>query len=112
MRQQTYNDGLVDVYAVKNVASPGDTPKEGLAFKLRLRFEERTVGISRYYQAMQQQVKPERVLRMQRHETVCAGDMVVFNGRRYRVERVQYIKDVTPPSMDLEIGRWEQYDGV
>lgn len=109
MKQQAFPDGLLELCAVVNSAEPGERPKDVLRRKLTLRFAERTVGTMRYYQAMQQQVKPELVLRVQRHDNIDASDIVLLRGKQFCVTRVQLVPDLEPPCMDLEVTRLEQY---
>ena len=54
---QTYNDGVVKIYETSNTADPGNMPVEGLALKCTLRYDEKIVGINRYYIAMQNDIK-------------------------------------------------------
>ena len=58
---QCYNDGLVTIYAVTDSAQPGRLPVEKLECKAVLRYEERRLGIQRYYAGKQVQVEVERV---------------------------------------------------
>jgi hypothetical protein len=107
MKQQTqqYNDGVASVYKVDNIANPGKTPVKGLTLKVGpLRYEERTVGMSRYWTAMQAQVKINQILRMPRINNVSTQDVVIpIDGIQYEIKQVQYPPDVVPPSMDLSL---------
>lgn len=108
MDRQTFNDGIVKIYRVTDIAQPGGMPKEGLALKETLRFHRRTVGIKRYYTAMQANQQVDAVLRCPYRDTVSAQDVAVWNGRQYRVELVQQPEDSVPPVMDLTLTRLEQ----
>lgn len=106
---QTYNDGVVRIYAVDDISEPGDIPKEGLKIKETLRYKRRTVGIQRYYTALQANAQIEQVLRCQLRENVSSQDVAVVNGTQYRIEQVQYPEDL--PVMDLSLSRMERdYD--
>lgn len=109
MQQQSYNDGVVELFGLKNIAEAGGTPKDTLFRKERMCFERRTLGMTRYYSALQNNVKLGQLLRVQRRASILAGDVAVVDGVQYKIERVQCPKDVTPPSMDLELSRLEQY---
>lgn len=102
-QKQTYNDGLAMVCEKANIAEPGCMPKEGLAVRLKLRFDERTVGINRFYAATQANVQIDRVIRCQRREDVSTQDTVQINGQSYEIKQIQYPKDVVPKSMDLSL---------
>ena len=49
---QSYNDGVVTIYAETDGAEPGYQPVPTLTEKIVLRYEERRLGIQRYYQAV------------------------------------------------------------
>lgn len=106
---QSYNDGVVKIYAVSDGAKPGYQPVEQLTFKAKLRYEERTLGIQRAYLAKQAQAEVERVLRTPRIKGIGSRDVAVTeDGRRYRVDLVQSVDGVYPLSMDLTLARLEQ----
>lgn len=110
---QTFNDGIVNIYSVKNIAEPGNMPKEGLTLKVGpLRYKERTVGMSRYWTAMQAQARIDTVLRVQRIRGVSVQDIAVPNdGEQYRIKQIQYPEDVVPDVMDLSLERIDaKYD--
>ena len=50
---QTYNDGTLKIYKKMNVAEDGDMPDEQLILQDKLRYEEQTLGVTRYFAAMQ-----------------------------------------------------------
>jgi hypothetical protein len=103
---QTYNDGVVKIYSVGNIAAPGKMPKEGLTLKATLRYDERVVGMSRYYAAMQNKVRADQLLRCPRVPGVAVEDVAVPNdGAQYKIKQVQYPPDVEPSSMDLTLER-------
>lgn len=109
---QSYNDGVVTVYAVTDSGPPGGLPVEKPVKKAVLRYEERRLGLQRYYAGKQNQVEVERVLRTQRRRDVSSQDLAVTeDGVQYRIDLVQSAADVFPPSMDLTLTRIDQnYD--
>ena len=77
---------------------------ETLALAQTLRYHERTVGLSRYYEALQANVRVQYVLRCPRLTSVSTQDVAIPNdGRQYRIVQVQYPEDVQPPVMDLTL---------
>ena len=109
---QAYNDGVVTVYAVTDAGPPGGLPVEKPVKKVVLRYEERRLGLQRYYEGKQNQVEVERVLRTPRRKGVSSQDLAVTeDGQQYRIDLVQSATDVYPPSMDLTLTRVTQkYD--
>lgn len=107
---QTFNDGVVSIYSVGNISAPGDMPKEGLTLKMsNLHYEERTVGMSRYWTAMQNQAQIERIIRVPR-VNISTHDVAKINDLQYDIVQAQVIKDVTPPCIDLSLQRLEAVD--
>lgn len=106
---QSFNSGLVTVYGVTDSAQPGRFPTPELRRKVTLRYEERQLGLRRYYAAKQNQVRVERVLRVPRTGQVSTQDVAVTeDGRQYRVELVQGVREVWPASADLTLAAVEQ----
>jgi len=109
MKPQTFNDGIVNIYKVENIALSGNLPKEGLTIKVGpLRYEELTVGMGRFWTAMQNKVKINQLLRVPRIDSVSTQDVAVLaSGLQYEIIQVQYPPGVEPPSMDLSLERLE-----
>lgn len=107
---QSYNDGMLTVYAVSDEAAPGRQPVRSLAELVKLPYETRRVGIQRYYAAAQNQTKVQRVLRVPHSgkpvTNRCLAD--TEDGSRYRIDLVQFVPDVYPPSDDLTLVVYEQ----
>jgi hypothetical protein len=105
---QTFNDGIVSIYKVDNIATPGNMPKDGLTIKVsNLRYEERTVGMSRFWTAKQEQAQISQLIRTPRINSVTTHDVVILNGQQYDIVQVQFIQDIEPPCMDLSLVRLE-----
>ena len=103
---QTYNDGIVAVYSVTDAAEPGEMPRETLNLKIKLNYEERRLGITRYYQAQQNNVSVEKIVRVPRHAEITNQDVAITeDGKQYRIDMVQAAEDVFPPSYDLTLAK-------
>ena len=106
---QRYNDGVVRIYSVEDTAAPGYAPVETPTLKITLRYEERRLGITRYFSGQQNQMQIDRVLRVQRAGKVNTQDIAVTeDGQNYRVDLVQSVPDVWPESVDLTLSKIEQ----
>lgn len=108
---QCFGDGVVTVYAVTDAAAPGYQPKPQLVKppKAVLRYEEQRLGIQRYYEAMQNQIQVERVIRTPRYGQITNQDIAMTeDGRQYRIDLVQTVQNVWPASQDLTLVRIEQ----
>ena len=103
---QTYNDGSVTICEVENTAPSGYAPKEELIPKVKVGYQERSLGIQRYYAAAQNQIQIQRVIRIPRGESVDTQDVAVTeDGRQYAINMVQTVPDVYPPSLDLTLAK-------
>lgn len=106
---QCYNDGMARVFSVSDAAAPGYQPIGELTPKIALPYEERRVGIKRYYDAQQNQIRVERVIRVQHVGGITSQDVVLDEkGRKYRIDLVQLVPDVSPVSDDLTLVDFEQ----
>ena len=106
---QSYRDGVVRIYAVTDGAAPGYQPRPVLTLLETLFYQERRVGLHRYYAGRQAQVEVERVIRTQLRPAVnpqCVA--VTEDDEQYGIELVQQVQDVYPPSIDLTLVRIEQ----
>ncbi len=63
---QSYRDGVVRIYTVTDGAAPGYQPRPVLTLLETLFYQERRVGLQRYYAGRQAQVEVERVMRATR----------------------------------------------
>lgn len=103
---QTFNDGVVTIYEVKDIAPPGYAPDEELVPKVKVGYSERQLGIQRYYAGRQNQVQIERVIRVQRGISVDSQDVAITeDGHQYRIDMVQAVMDVYPACLDLTLAK-------
>lgn len=107
---QSYNDGLVDLYRQTDGAQPGRSPRPVLSKVGTLAFAEQRLGLQRYYAGKQNQAQIEKVLRVQRGIPVTSQMVAVLRGTttQYRVDLVQSVPDVYPPSYDLTLAKVAQ----
>ena len=111
---QVYDDGIVKIYSVSDEAQPGKMPVPKLDPQplFTLRYQEQRLGITRYYNALQNQIQIERVVRVQRAGTVTNQNVAITeDGKQYAINMVQSVTDVYPQSLDLTLSKIEQeYD--
>lgn len=106
---QSYRDGVVRIYTVTDAARPGYQPKPALTLTKALFYQERRVGLQRYYSSKQAQVQVERVIRTQLRPGVSPQCVAITeDGVQYGIDLVQQVTDVYPASMDLTLTRIEQ----
>jgi SPP1 family predicted phage head-tail adaptor len=73
----------------------------------RVPFERRKVGITRFYEAMQENVEVDAVLRIPGQVKVSTQDYCIIDGTQYGIHQVQDISDTLPPSRDLTLKKTE-----
>lgn len=117
---QSFNSGLASIYAVTDTAQPGYRPAETPTLTVKLPFENIKLGIQRYYEAKQNQVEIERVIRVpnpgpqyliSNQDIVQLNEWILEEGespKQYRIELVQMAEGIYPPSLDLTLSRIEQ----
>lgn len=106
---QTYNNGIIRIYAVTNTAAPGRKPQIGETLIETLPYEEQSIGVTRYYQARQNQVNIEKVVRVPFRQALNNKMTAKLeDGEAYRIDFVQPRLDVFPASMDLTLKQYDQ----
>lgn len=117
---QNFNSGLASIYAVTDTAQPGYRPVETPTLTVKVPFENIKLGIQRYYEAKQNQVEIERVIRVpnpgpqyliSNQDIVQLNEWILEEGespKQYRIELVQMAEGIYPPSLDLTLSRIEQ----
>src|SRR5678810_807429 len=95
---QAFNDGILSVYKIGNIAEPGNMPKDGLTLKFsNIQYEERTVGITRNSLAKQEQSEIEQLVRIPRIDGISVHDVVILtDGKQYDIYQSQNINNVEP----------------
>lgn len=107
---QSYEDGVVSIYTEEDGAAGGRLPVPVRTQLGRLDYQERKLGIKRYYDARQNQIHAERVIRVQKPPYVIDNQCTAEteDGRIYRIDLVQAVPEVWPVSLDLTLVRYEQ----
>lgn len=106
---QNFNDGEITIYRTEDLAQPGYYPQIELSKKVKLRYEKRSFGFQRYYAAAQNLIEVKRVVRVPQHPDVTNQDVAqTEDGTYYRIDHVQDVVDVYPPSMDLTLAKYTQ----
>lgn len=86
----TYDDGILTVYRPENTAGPGDKPQPGLTFRGRYYYSISSLGVTRYYAAMQAGQDVSAIVTVPGWDDIITNDIVVLdNGRQYWAEMVQ-----------------------
>lgn len=82
----TFDDGILTIYTVTNTAQPGQMPVEGLEEKEKYYYGFDTLGINRYYTALQAQQQIEAVVNVPGWGDIAATDVCALdNGDQFRI---------------------------
>ena len=106
---QTFNDGICSIFVKRNNSKPGNMPVTGLEKKAdRVPFERRKVGIRRFYDAKQENVEIELLLRIPEAFHVSTQDICVVSGVQYGIYQVQDVTDTMPKAKDISLKKLEE----
>lgn len=106
---QTFNDGICSIYEQQNTSTPGNKPKMQLRrIAERVPYETRKVGIRRFYDAKQENVEIERLIRIPAPFCVSTQNICILGGVQYGIYQVQDVLDSIPRSKDLALKRLEE----
>ena len=86
----TFDDGILSVYRPQNTAGPGDKPQPGLTFRGRYYYSISSLGVTRYYAAMQAGQDVSAIVTVPGWDDIITNDIVILDdGRQYWAEMVQ-----------------------
>lgn len=99
----TFDDGIVGVYELSEQNTPGKMPVDGLTLSEKFYFGYETLGINRYYTALQANQQVEAVISVPGwHEIVANKNIAIIadvdgvldaNCKQYRIVMVQPTTD-------------------
>lgn len=93
---ETFNDGLCSLRKIDDDGNPGIE-------KECLRYQERTVGVKRHYEAMTAKVQVDRLIRVPYRPWLTSEYLAVIGGETYEVGQVQMIPDTRPKCHDISL---------
>lgn len=108
----TFNHGVADFFRLVNVAQAGNKPVYQREKIVTLRFEYETLGMNRFYTALQADVKLDELIITPLIRSVSTQDIAVINDVPYRIEQVQHISDTKPPASRFSLSRIQENGGV
>ena len=106
---RSFPDGVVKIYNAENAAKPGYAPEIKKTLKATLPYEERRLGIQRFYSGAQNQTRIQRVLRVPRGVKITNRDIAESeDGALYRIDLVQAVTEGAPPALDVQLVEYTQ----
>ena len=87
----TFDDGLLKIYNVSNVANNGEIPKKGLSLRETAYFQELNVGVTRHYEAIKAGAQIDLMVAVYYDVDVITDNIVIVNDEdgQYRVSRIE-----------------------
>lgn len=82
----TFDDGILTIYSVENIGDSGMMPVPGLVFKDSYYYGFDTLGINRYYTALQAQQQIECVVNVPGWGNILTTDICALeDGSQFRI---------------------------
>lgn len=98
-------DGIALICTVTNIAEEGDHPRDGLKKLHYLPFDYKTVGLARYIEGRQEDVKITSVISVPYRPDISTQEIAVLGETQYHIWQVQYVPDTRPPTLKLSLER-------
>lgn len=108
----TFNSGVVSFYRLVNVAQAGNKPLYERQLIARMRFDYETLGMNRFYTALQADIKLDELIITPLIRSVSTQDIAVINNIDYRIEQVQHVSDTKPPASRFSLSKIQENGGV
>lgn len=93
---EVFNDGVCGLREIDDDGNAG-VQREAL------RFQERTVGIKRYFEAMTAKVQIDRLIRVPMRPWLTSEYLAVIDGQVYEIKQIQKINDTSPKTNDISL---------
>lgn len=86
----TFDDGIIQVYEVKNISKPGNKPKDGLYYKSSHYITYDKVGITRFYAAKAANNHIDEVVNIQQDRSVMPGNVAIMeDSTQFKIVQAQ-----------------------
>lgn len=110
----TFDDGIAKIYRIEDRADSGMKPRKMLVKKSMHFFGYETVGITRYYTALQAKRRVDAVICIWQDRNVTADDICILeDGTQYTIVQAQHPKDENGLDITrLSIGRLDEEYGI
>lgn len=102
----SYDDGVLTVFTSKNGSADGTIPKKVLQERFQSFYEFSTVGMQRYYTALQNNQRVTDAVKIPDRRHISTDDTVQLeDGMYYRVLQVQWITEKNEQKTLLSLER-------
>lgn len=110
---ETFNDGSVRIYKLKDVSYPGDQPDLKPCLYRTHSFQYKTIGAKQNYEAMQAQVRLDEKVKIHLDRGISSQDVAVIDDIQYKIIHAQHFTATKPATTILTLQRLEEiYDDL
>jgi hypothetical protein len=100
-----FDDGTCNIYKISNTAEAGNMPKQELVYFASHWYEEKTIGVTRFYAALKGEVKLDILIRIWQDKEIESSHICIIDEVQFRIAQVQHTKnedglDVTDLSLE------------
>lgn len=100
---EEFSDGIVKIY------TENDDGKLETKFDEGIRFGEENVSIQRHYAAQAADRQVDKVIHIPVRKDISAHDVAVIECEQFDIEKVDTLKNTTPPIMKLSLTMYEKH---
>lgn len=93
MKKQTYNDGVASVYSIRNRSAPGNTPVNELTLKCTLRFNNKVIGVKRFWEAKSKNIDINKLIRVPFNNLLNGTEIIVIDDKQFEIKQFQIVYD-------------------
>lgn len=93
---ETFNDGVISFHLIDDDGNAG-------ALAGAFRYQERTVGAARYYEAMTNKLKIDIMVRIQYQSWLTTEYLAVIGGTVYEIIQVQTVGGTLPKTQNVSL---------
>lgn len=111
LEKQLYNDGVLKVYTVRNIAPKGMMPKyDKVLVHGRVPYENKTAGEKRRYYAQQEGREFSRIVRTAAEYDISEGHVVELGDKLYKVITVNLISSIYPGFSEISLRKVDKLE--
>lgn len=93
---EIFNDGICSFCEIDDDGNAG-------AVKAAIRYQERTIGVTRFYEAMTAKVQVDRLIRIPAQPWMTTEYLAVIGSEVFEIKQVQKINDTLPKTDDISL---------
>ncbi|MDU7031687.1 MAG: hypothetical protein E6357_28940 [Clostridiales bacterium] len=93
---EVFNDGICSFCEIDDDGNAGTV-------KANIRYQERTIGVTRFYEAMTAKVQVDRLIRIPAQSWITTEYLAVIGMEVFEIKQVQKVSDTLPKINDVSL---------